>query len=151
MGATFIYKKGKNNFGYEDRGGIYEQVQRTSQDNGKTYTVWNWTGGKFDYWLTNPKGWGQTYKGLIVQFNKRYSNRWPPNASVTWSKADGLNLSTRSNGGYGMSQSLVWYTGKVGADPNDLINAKGVLNLDKTWMVKLSLWLQPAFGFLPQL
>jgi hypothetical protein len=138
MGATFIYKNGKNSFGYEDRGGIYEQVQRTSSDNGQTYTVWNLVGGKFDYWLTNPKAFGQTYKGLILQFNKRYSNRWLLNASATWSKAEGLILSARSNNGYGMSQSLVWYTGQFGRDPNDLINAKGVMNLDKTWMIKVS-------------
>jgi outer membrane receptor protein involved in Fe transport len=139
VGATFIYKKGKNPFGYEDRGGIYEQVQRTSKDNGQTYNVWNWVGGEFDYWLTNPKGWGQTYKGLIFELNKRYANNWMLNASVTWSKSEGMNLSSRATGGYGMSQSLTWYTGQYGADPNDLINAKGPLNLDKRWMIKFSL------------
>ena len=138
LGASFVYKNGKNNFGYIDKGGTYEQVQRTSPDNGQTYTVWNLVAGERDLWLTNPSGWGQKYRGLIFTFNKRYSNRWLLNASVTWSKADGLNLSTRSNGSYGMSQSLVWYTGQVGADPNDLINARGPLNLDKTWMVKCS-------------
>jgi hypothetical protein len=61
------------------------------------------------------------------------------NASVVWSKAEGLNLASRSTGSYGMSQSLTWYTQKFGADPNDLINADGPLNLDKRWMVKVSL------------
>lgn len=141
LSASFIYKKGKDPFGYEDRGATYEQVQRVSPDNGQTYTVWNQVSGPEtnDYWLTNPKGWGQSYKGLILTLNKRYANNWMMTASVTWSKADGLNLSSRSTGSYGMSQSLVWYTGQFGRDPNDLINADGPLNLDKRWLVKFSL------------
>lgn len=47
--ATFIYKNGKDVFGYEDRGGKYELVTRVSPDNGQTYQVWNWVGGEFDY------------------------------------------------------------------------------------------------------
>ncbi len=35
--ATFIYKNGKDVFGYEDRGGKYELVTRVSPDNGQTY------------------------------------------------------------------------------------------------------------------
>ncbi|MDH7513704.1 MAG: TonB-dependent receptor [Clostridiales bacterium] len=146
--ATFIYKKGKDVFGYEDRGGKYELVTRVSPDNGQTYEVWNWVGGEFDYWLTNPKGWGQTYKGLILELNKRYANNWMMNASVTWSKAEGLNLSSLAAGGYGMSQSLVWYTGQFGTDPNQLINAKGPLNLDKRWLAKLSLGYNLPFDIL---
>ncbi|MGQ9471477.1 MAG: TonB-dependent receptor [Candidatus Aminicenantales bacterium] len=146
--ATFIYKNGKNVFGYEDRGGKYELVTRVSPDNGQSYQVWNWVGGEFDYWLTNPKGWGQTYKGLILELNKRFANNWMLNASVTWSKAEGLNLSSLATGGYGMSQSLVWYTGQFGADPNQLINAKGPLNLDKRWLVKVSFGYNLPFDIL---
>jgi hypothetical protein len=138
LGATYIYKSGKDTFGYEDRGGVYEQVTRVSNDNGQTYQVWDLVGGERDHWLTNPEGWGQTYHAVIVEFNKRYANNWLMNASVVWSKAEGLNLASRSSGSYGMSQSLTWYTNKFGADPNDLINANGPLNLDKRWMVKAS-------------
>ncbi len=148
LGGTFIYKKGKDPFGYEDRGGVYEQVTRVSQDNGQTYQVWDWVDGDRDYWLTNPDGWGQTYTGVVIEINKRYANNWLMNASVTWSKAEGLNLSSKSTGSYGMSQSLVWYTGQAGADPNDLINAKGPLNLDKRWLIKLSLGYTLPFDIL---
>jgi len=148
LGATYIYKSGKDPFGYEDRGGVYEEVTRVSQDNGQTYTAWNWVDGDFEYWLTNPDGWGQTYHGVIVEFNKRYANNWLLNASVTWSKAEGLNLSARSTGSYGMSQSLTWYTGQFGADPNDLINANGPLNLDKRWLAKVSLGYNFPFDIL---
>ena len=141
VGLTGIYKYSADMFGFEDRGATYEQVERVSPDNGQTYLVWNQVSGPEtnEFWLTNPKGWEQKYRGLIFTLDKRYANRWMMNASVTWSKADGLNMSSRSSGGYGMSQTLTWYTGNFGSDPNDLVNAKGVLNLDKRWLIKLSL------------
>jgi len=140
FGITYVYKKQINNIGYVNAAGIYEEVQRVSPDNGKTYTAYNQTNFPAeDHLLTNPEDWGQTYKGLIFQLTKRYSNNWLLNASFTYSKAEGLNLSSRgSSGSYGSSQSLVWYTGKFGTDPNDLINAKGVLNLDRRWSLKVS-------------
>jgi len=139
IGTTFIYKNQKNTIGYTNTAGIYEQVQRVSPDNGKTYTVWNQLNpGVEDHLLTNPEGWGQTYTGLLFTLTKRYSQRWMLNASFTLSKAEGLNLSSIATGGYSSSQSLVWYTGKFGTDPNDLINAKGPLNLDRRWALKVS-------------
>ncbi|MBN1223089.1 MAG: TonB-dependent receptor [Candidatus Aminicenantes bacterium] len=136
---TYIYKDGKNNIGYRDIGGIYEEVQRVSPDNGKTYTVFNITNsGEEEHLLTNPDGWGQKYHGIILALNKKYSDRWMMQTSLTWSKATGLNLSSRSTGWYSQSQSLVWYTGKQGSDPNDLINSEGYLNLDRRWLFKFS-------------
>jgi hypothetical protein len=128
-------------FGFEDRGATYEQVERVSPDNGQTYLVWNQISGPEtnEFWLTNPNGWEQKYRGLILNLDKRYANRWMMNASVTWSKADGLNMSSRSGGGNGASQTLTWYTGNFGQDPNQLINVKGPLSLDKRWLIKLSL------------
>jgi len=140
VGLTYIYKNMKNNIGYTNASGIYEDVQRVSPDNNKTYTAYNQLNpGDDDHLLTNPEDWGQTYNGLLIAFKKRYSNRWMLNASFTLSKSEGLNLSSRSaGGGYSSSQSLVWYNGKIGADPNDLINAKGLLNLDRRWSFKVS-------------
>lgn len=140
VGITYIYKKQINNIGYVNVAGIYEEVQRVSPDNGQTYTAYNQTNFPAeDHLLTNPEDWGQTYNGLMFQLTKRYSKNWLLNASFTYSKAEGLNLSSRgSSGSYGSSQSLVWYTGKTGSDPNDLINAKGVLNLDRRWSLKVS-------------
>jgi hypothetical protein len=139
LGSTFIYKKQGGVIGFINRAGIYEQVERVSPDNGKTYTVWNQLNpGVEDHLLTNPEGWGQTYMGLIFTLNKRYSNRWMLNASLTLSKAEGLNLASSSTWGESSSQSLTWYTGKYGVDPNNLINAKASLNLDRSWSLKVS-------------
>lgn len=139
FGLTYIYKKQKNTIGYVNAAGVYEEAQRTSSDNNKSYTVYNQINApEEDHFLTNPDDWGQTYHGLIFQLLKRYSHRWLLNASFTLSKSEGLNLSSRATGGYSASQSLVWYTGKMGTDPNDLVNAKGPLNLDRRWSLKIS-------------
>jgi len=139
LGATFIYKQQKDVIGFINRAGIYEQVERFSPDNGQAYVVWNQLNpGVEDHFLTNPEGWGQTYYGLIFALNKRYSDRWMLNASLTLSKAEGLNLASHQTGGFSSSQSLTWYTGKYGVDPNNLINAKAPLNLDRSWSLKVS-------------
>jgi hypothetical protein len=140
VGLTYIYKNMKNNIGYTNASGIYETVTRVSPDNNQSYTAYNQLNpGDDDHFLTNPEDWGQTYHGLLITLMKRYSNRWMLNANFTLSKSEGLNLSSRSaGGGYSSSQSLVWYNGKMGADPNDLINAKGLLNLDRRWSLKIS-------------
>jgi hypothetical protein len=149
IGVTYIYKNSKNTIGYEDRGTEFEQVQRVSPDNNQSYNVWNRTSGPAskDIWLTNPGGkappyneeWGSTYQGVILILNKRYSNNWLMNMSLTWQKTEGLNMTSRATGSYSSSQALPYYTGQFGDDPNDLINARGATNLDKRWLFKLSL------------
>lgn len=136
LGATFIYKIEKNLVGWEDRGGDYVQVSRTSPDNGETYTVWNQTIdslGLNDYWITNPADYEQTYRAVMLTLVKRYSNNWMLNASLNWSKNEGLNMMGHST----WQQTLIWYAGDFGKDPNDLINAKGLIANDRTWIFKL--------------
>jgi hypothetical protein len=138
IGLTYLYKIQKNTIGYVNAAGIYEEVQRVSPDNGKTYTVFNQINApEEDDLLTNPAGWGQDYHGLLLLLTKRYSRRWSLNASFTLSKAEGLNLSSASTAAWA-GMSVVWLTKKFGTDPNDLINAKGPLNLDRRWSLKMS-------------
>jgi outer membrane receptor protein involved in Fe transport len=140
IGATFVYKTEKNLIGWEDRGGTYEQVSRISPDNGQTYTVWNFVGdaSDHDYWVTQPSRFGetydQTYKGLMFILNKRYADNWQLQASLTWSRAEGLNTTAHALD----QQAMLWYTGYYGRDPNDLVNARGLRNKDRTWVFKLS-------------
>ncbi|MFC2163607.1 TonB-dependent receptor domain-containing protein [Acidobacteriota bacterium] len=139
ISLAYIYKNAKNNIGFTNIGGTYEEVQKEAVGNGEIYSVWNQLNpGEEVHYLTNPEDWGQTYSGLILSFHKRYSSRWMLDASLTWSKAKGLNLTSASTGFYGQSQSLVMYNGKFGVDPNQLINAEGYLNLDRNWIFKLS-------------
>jgi len=140
IGATFIYKTEKNLIGWEDRGGTYEKVNMVSPDNGQSYSVWNLTSDpeSRDFWVTQLSRFGeefdQTYKGVMFTFNKRYSDNWQLQASLTWSRAEGLNCSAHNLD----QQAMIWYTGYYGRDPNDLINARGLRNQDRTWVFKLS-------------
>ncbi len=140
ISATFIYKTEKNLIGFEDRGADYEKTDMVSPDNGKTYSVWNQISdlGTNDYWLTNPSRFGETfgqvYKSFQFEIKKRYAHNWQLSASLVWSKADGLNMSAHSI----YQQAMTWYVGGFGKDPNDLINAKGFMNNDRTWIFKLS-------------
>jgi hypothetical protein len=140
VGATFIYKKEKDLIGWEVRGATYEQISLVSPDNGQTYTAFNQTSalGSNEYWITNPSGYGQTYRALIFSFAKRYSNNWQLYASLTWSKAEGVNIMSHSTGSWALTTS-----GTFGKDPNDYINADGPLNHDRTWIFKL----QASYSF----
>lgn len=144
VGATFIYKKEKDLIGWEDRGATYEQISLVSPDNSQTYTAYNQTSewGSNEYWITNPPEYGQTYRALIFSFAKRYSNNWQLYGSLTWSKAEGINIVSRIASGSYTSWALAT-AGNFGKDPNDYINADGPLNHDRTWIFKL----QASYSF----
>jgi len=145
VGATFIYKKEKDLIGWEDRGATYEETSMVSPDNGQTYTVFNQTSalGSNEYWITNPSGYGQTYTALIFSLAKRYSNNWQLYASLTWSKAEGVNIMSHSTGSWALTTS-----GTFGKDPNDYTNADGPLNHDRTWIFKLQTGYSFPWGIL---
>lgn len=140
ISATYIYKTEKDLIGWEDRGGTYERVNMVSPDNEQIYSVWNLVGDPSDrdFWITQPSRFGekfeQTYKAFMFAINKRYSDNWQLQTSLMWSKAEGLNNTAHTLG----QQAMLWYTGYYGRDPNDLINARGLRNQDRTWVFKLS-------------
>ena len=134
--ADYLYKKEKLSIGFEGRNATYEQVQRVSADNGQTYTVFNRTSppGVEETWQTNPPGYGQTYSGFILSFDKRYSRNWMMSASITWSHSQGLTLNAHQT----RQDQLAEYASGFGVDPNQLINAEGDLQHDKRWVAKLT-------------
>ena len=140
IGAVYIYKTEKDLIGWEDRGATYEKVNMVSPDNGVTYSVWNLTSAPEtrDFWITQPSRFGekfdQTYQAMLFTVNKRFSNNWQLQSSLMWSKAEGLNNTAHVMG----QQAMLWYTGYYGRDPNDLTNARGYRNQDRTWVFKLS-------------
>jgi hypothetical protein len=134
LGVMYIHKIEKNSLGWEGRNTVYEQVQRVSPDNGQTYTVFNRTGPYPEKWQTNPEGYGQKYDGFFLTFDKKYSQKWMMNASLTWSHSTGLNMMAQSTG----QHNLTSYAGDFGVDPNSLINGEGDLQHDKRWVIKFT-------------
>jgi len=137
--ASFIYKKERNLIGYDNRGGIYERINMVSPDNGKTYSVYNQTNvGTNEIWLTNPEGFQQSYRGLVLSFYKRYSNGWHMNASLVYSKAAAFNQAGHSIYGNAAGTTVLFYQKGYGKDPNDWINADGDAVQDRRFAFKVS-------------
>jgi hypothetical protein len=88
--------------------------------------------------LTNPnpetcvyctEAFRQRYNGLLLSLTERMSNCWQAVASLTLAKVEGLHSGSSS----GQSSAA----GTFGDDPNELINAFGLLGLDRNFMWKL--------------
>ncbi len=138
MGA---YKEWRNEVAQLNTAGIYELVPMVSQDNGKTYMIYNQINvGNNAYITANYEDHGHNYKGISLILKKRYSRNWMLNSSLTWSRSYGLNAisSTNSSSQMNVQNMSVWNQGK---DPNHWVNARGLMNMDRTWVFKLQ------FGF----
>lgn len=143
VGITGIYKRQKDLIALNNAGGIYELVPMVSPDNGQTYMVYNQINvGEALILTTNPESFEQTYKGVVLNLTKRYSDNWLFNASLTWSRSEGLSAISPSTGTrqLGIIAETSYHTGK---DPNDWTNAKGLMQADRTWVFKL----QFAYNF----
>jgi len=146
IGGSFIYKNGNNLVGrtkpyatftekaftYLDRNSQSQTVTVQSQNN--TDAVGNTVR------VINQPLFRQNYKGFVVQANKRMANNWMMLASLTISKSEGMNAGSGSRDPASQQNSN---TGTFGQDPNDFINADGVLTGDRPYMFKL----QGAYQF----
>ena len=140
VGASYIHKKAANFLGRIDTASTWAPATVVDPGNGNTLTVYNRTSPAPDVriLLTNTgpdtcsyctEEFRQTYNGVLLSLTKRMANRWQAMASLTLSKVEGLHSGSSS------AQSSA--AGGFGDDPNDLINAYGVLGLDRDVMWKL--------------
>ncbi|MBN1223243.1 MAG: hypothetical protein JXB23_08325, partial [Candidatus Aminicenantes bacterium] len=143
LGIQGVYKKTKNDMSFWNVGAIYEQVPLVSPDNGETYMVYNQTNlGANEYIITNPPDFGLTYKGIIIDIGKRYSHNWLLNASVSYSRSEGLGIQSTDYNNY--QSSVIAHVGySVGRDRNNYLNADGLMTNDRPWHFKL----QFAYNF----
>ena len=137
-----IYKKEKNLLAFWNTAGVYEQVPMISPDNGQTYPVYNQVNldtNQFE--IINPPGFEYIYKGVILSLFKRHSHGWLLNASLAYSRTEGLGLSTTATvEGFETYQSgIISHVGYVtpSMDPNQYLNAKGLLINDRPWHLKI--------------
>jgi hypothetical protein len=136
VATAYVRKSGGNFIGWEDVGGVYEEVQRTLAD-GRTVTVFNRLNAATDqrFLLTNPKGYSMTYNGLVLAVEKRRARGWQAFGSYTLSKVAGLQASSGSTAAGAQVSTVAPPPGPsgltFGRDPNDLINARGRLSNDR--------------------
>ncbi len=131
-----VYKRSDNQSGWRDIGGTYARVQRTAE--GKTFDLLQLTSGAASrvFQLTNPGDLSSTYRGVHFQVNKRMSNRWQGTVGLTLSKSEGTLGSTNARSGPTTNANST--AGVFGQNPNDYINADGLLIGDRPVVFKAS-------------
>jgi Carboxypeptidase regulatory-like domain len=131
-----VYKKSDNQSGWRDIGGTYVNVQRTAE--GKTFDLQQLTSGAASrlFQLTNPGNLSTTYKGVHFQVNKRMSNRWQGTVGLTLSRSEGINGSNNARSSPTSNPNST--AGVFGQNPNDYVNADGLLIGDRPVVFKAS-------------
>jgi hypothetical protein len=86
--------------------------------------------------LTNPAGFSLGYNGLVTTVEKRQSHGWRAFGSYTFSRAEGLQVSS-GTAPAGEQLSTLTSSGSFGQDPNNLTNARGRLANDRPHMVRV--------------
>jgi len=139
VSASGVYKRSDNQSGWQDIGGTYAVVQRTAE--GKTFDLQQLTSGAASrvFELTNPTGanaLSSTYRGVHFQLNKRMSNRWQGTFGVTLSRSEGTLGSTNARSSAVTQPNSI--AGVFGQNPNDYVNADGLLIGDRPVVFKAS-------------
>ena len=134
VNATFVYKRSRDFLGQRNVGAVYEEIPFEDPLTGETITVFNQVNDGNLFLLTNPPDFKQTYRGFAVTATKRFSQGWSLIGSFTVSKNEGLNSgSTESPSSDASSTSNFSF----GNDPNDLLNADGIVWSDRTYLFKV--------------
>jgi hypothetical protein len=132
-----VWKKWDTQSAWRDIGGTYQTVTRTAE--GKDFQLQQLTSGAESriFQLTNRDEMEATYKGAHFQVNKRMSNRWQATVGLTLSKSEGLlgPSNARSTPVTNANSTA----GVFGQNPNDFVNADGLLIGDRPVLFKSSL------------
>ncbi|HSE41177.1 MAG TPA: TonB-dependent receptor [Acidobacteriota bacterium] len=140
LSASFVYKRSRDFVGTINTGGVFEQIPFTDPVNGQTIMVFNQLNDASEnlYFITNPDFFYENYRGFIISLNKRLTTNWLMNGSLTISKTKGFHAG--SGQGPAADQDSSFFpldNARFGRDPNDYINADGLLNGDRTYIFKL--------------
>jgi hypothetical protein len=140
VGASYVHKSARDFLGRIDIASAWAPKTFADPINGNILNVFNRAtpAQNVRVLLTNTgtstcayctEDFRQRYDGVMLSLTKRMSQRWQAIGSVTISKVEGLHAGSSS------AQSSA--AGAFGDDPNDLLNAYGVLGLDRNFMWKL--------------
>jgi outer membrane receptor protein involved in Fe transport len=141
VALSFVYKKESNFIRLRDTRGVYapRDIVDTFDGQSQTITVQTLTSGVGSplYTVVNRDDLDQSFKSVVLELHKRFSNRVQAQTSYTWqdSKAFGSGAVTGSTQ---QDFSNLSPTGGFGRDPNDTINAFGPTATNAEHAVKLS-------------
>ena len=137
VAMAYVRKDGANFIGWAEVAGQYREETRPLA-NGSSLPVLvlaNATSAQ-RFRLTNPEGYSLTYNGLVTTLEKRRSHGWHALGSYTFSRAEGLQVSSGTSAA-GEQLSTLTSSGLFGRDPNDFTNARGRLANDRPHMFRV--------------
>lgn len=141
IAVSFVYKNEGNFIRLRDTRGTYapRDIVDTFDGRSQTITVQSLTSGVGSplYTVVNRDDLDQSFKSVVVEFNKRFSDRIMANSSYTWqdSKAFGSGAVAGSTQ---QDFSNLSPAAGYGRDPNDTLNAFGPTATNSEHAVKLS-------------
>jgi hypothetical protein len=135
--VAYVHKSGADFIGWTEVGGQYREETRTLPDGGVLPVLALASSASARrFLLTNPDDYGLTYNGLVTMVEKRLSHGWRAFGSYTYSRADGLQVSSGTSAA-GEQLSTLTSSGLFGQDPNDLHDARGRMANDRPHMLRL--------------
>ena len=141
VNLSFVWKEESDFLRLQDVRGTYAQRAVVDTFEGRTFNlnVFNLTSTQAQrlFQVVNRADFDQSFKSVVLELNKRFSDSWQSQGSYTWqdSKAFGGGSVTGSTQ---QDFSNLSSTAGYGRDPNDSINAFGPTATNSTHAVKLS-------------
>jgi outer membrane receptor protein involved in Fe transport len=141
INASFVWKEESNFIRLQDVRGTYAQRAIVDTFEGQNFNldVFNLTSSQASrlFQVINRADFDQSFKSVVIELNKRFSDSWQSQGSYTWqdSKAFGGGAVTGSTQ---QDFSGLSSTNGFGRDPNDSINAFGPTATNSTHSLKLS-------------
>ncbi len=135
FGIQAVYKDAVNLIGWEILDdGVYENVPWTNPFTGETEQLFSIVEQPTTRKGNGPgpgskapgESYNQQYEGVVLSFNRRYSDGWSFQSSYTWSESTGFLPRPLLQ-----SQGSAFYTSTDGRDPNNWINANQALQNDR--------------------
>ena len=149
VALSFVYKNEGNFIRLRDVRGAYapRDIVDTFDGRTQTITVQTLTSGVGSplYQVVNREDFDQSFKSVVLEFNKRFSTRVQVNTSYTWQDSQALGSGSVA-GSTQQDFSNLSPTAGFGRDPNDTLNAFGPTATNAEHAVKLSATYQAPWG-----
>lgn len=139
VSASFVKTRGRDHTAWRDIGGQYRTVAR--EFDGRLYQLSQLTGSQDAqvFELTNPDGMRTEYRGVTIAVENRAARRLFLRAALTLSESTGQLASSWARVSPSDAQASVATAldgTAFGQNPNDFINADGVLSGDRPVVLK---------------
>jgi hypothetical protein len=130
VGVDYIHRENKNYIVNKEIGQIW--APHTVVAGGVAYNAFAYVSGPESYVITNgDDDFGSKYDGIVIKANKRYSDNWMMNASLTLSHLRGNAAGLADTDWGAVGGNIAYYE-----NPNNQINADGLIAGHRPWVFK---------------